>query len=77
LWEDPADDDRVRQWVRDVCADVRPWSMDAVYLNFLTDPDPDRMVAALGEANYGRLTEVKRRYDPDNVFHLNHNIAPR
>ena len=76
-WEDPADDDRVRQWARDVCADVRPWSMDAVYLNFLTDPDPDRMVASLGEASYGRLTEVKRRYDPDNVFHLNHNIAPR
>lgn len=77
LWEDPADDATVRQWVRDVCADVRPWSMDAVYLNFLTDPDPDRMVAALGEASYGRLTEVKRRYDPDNVFHLNHNIAPQ
>lgn len=77
LWEDAADDAKVRQWVKDACEDVRPWSMDAVYLNFLTDPDPDRMVAALGAGSYGRLTEVKRRYDPDNVFHLNHNIAPR
>ncbi len=77
LWEDPGDDATVKQWVRDACADVKPWSMDAVYLNFLTEPEPDRMVAALGAANYGRLTEVKRRYDPENVFHLNHNIAPR
>ena len=67
----------VKQWARDACADVQPWAMDAVYLNFLTEPEPDRMVAALGAANYGRLTEVKRRYDPENVFHLNHNIAPR
>jgi FAD/FMN-containing dehydrogenase len=46
------------------------------WLNYLGDDQPeDAIRAALGQ-NYDRLREIKRRYDPDNVFHLNHNIAP-
>ncbi|MFF5707299.1 FAD-binding oxidoreductase [Streptomyces sp. NPDC012794] len=76
MWEDPADDDRVRQWVRDVRADVRPWSTGAVYLNFTGDEGADRVVAGLGAENMRRLGELKRRYDPDNVFRSNHNVKP-
>jgi FAD/FMN-containing dehydrogenase len=47
-----------------------------VYVNFLDDEGPNRVAAAYGAA-YGRLRELKRRFDPDNVFHHNHNIDPR
>ncbi|CAM5726243.1 FAD-binding oxidoreductase OS=Streptomyces alboniger OX=132473 GN=CP975_33380 PE=3 SV=1 [Streptomyces alboniger] len=76
LWEDPVDDERCVQWVRDVRADVRPWSTGAVYLNFIGDEGDDRVVAGVGAENSQRLAEVKRRYDPDDVFRFNHNIRP-
>ncbi|MBT2447030.1 FAD-binding oxidoreductase [Streptomyces sp. ISL-43] len=75
-WENPADDDRCRQWVKDVRADVQPWSTGAVYLNFTGDEGKDRVVAGLGAENIQRLGGLKRRYDPDNVFRFNHNIEP-
>ncbi|MEV0176024.1 FAD-binding oxidoreductase [Streptomyces sp. NPDC050803] len=77
IWEDPADDERCKRWVRDVRADVEPWSTGAVYLNFIGDEGPERVIAGLGAENYRHLEEVKRRYDPDNVFRFNHNIRPR
>ncbi|MET8750887.1 FAD-binding oxidoreductase [Streptomyces sp. NPDC004667] len=76
IWEDPADDERCRRWVKDVRADVRPWSSGAVYLNFLGDEGEERVAAGLGEENLRRLGAVKRHYDPDNVFRFNHNIRP-
>ncbi|MEU0074448.1 FAD-binding oxidoreductase [Streptomyces sp. NPDC006332] len=76
LWEDPADDERCVQWVRDVRTAVGPWSTGAVYLNFIGDEGGDRVVAGVGAENSRRLAEVKRRYDPDNVFRFNHNIRP-
>ncbi|WP_328428701.1 FAD-binding oxidoreductase [Streptomyces sp. NBC_00443] len=76
IWEDPADDERCVQWVRDVRADARPWSTGAVYLNFIGDEGAERVVAGVGAENTRRLAELKRRYDPDNVFRFNHNIRP-
>ncbi|UUU34956.1 FAD-binding oxidoreductase [Streptomyces sp. CA-210063] len=76
VWKDPADDERCVQWVRDVRADVRPWSTGAVYLNFVGDEGADRVVAGLGADHYRRLTAVKTAYDPDNIFRFNHNIPP-
>lgn len=76
IWEDPADDERCVQWVRDVRADARPWSTGAVYLNFIGDEGAERVVAGVGAENTRRLADLKRRYDPDNVFRFNHNIRP-
>jgi FAD/FMN-containing dehydrogenase len=76
LWEDPADDARARRWAHGLRDDLRPWSSGAVYLNFIGDEGPDRVVAGLGADNRARLAAVKATYDPDNVFHLNHNIRP-
>jgi FAD/FMN-containing dehydrogenase len=76
LWEGPENDERGRQWVRDVRADLKPWASGAVYLNFIGDEGTDRIVAGFGSENYQRLARVKAQYDPDNIFHLNHNIKP-
>ncbi len=76
MWADPADDERCIRWVRDVRTDVRPWSTGAVYLNFIGDEGEERVVAGFGPENTRRLSEVKRRYDPDNLFRFNHNIKP-
>jgi FAD/FMN-containing dehydrogenase len=76
LWEDPADDERGRRWAHDVRFDLRPWSSEAVYLNFIGDEGEERLVAGFGRDNHARLARVKAQYDPDNIFHLNHNIRP-
>jgi FAD/FMN-containing dehydrogenase len=76
LWSDPADDERAKQWAYNVRADLRPWSSEAVYLNFIGDEGEDRVVAGFGRENYARLAKVKAQYDPQNLFHLNHNIKP-
>jgi FAD/FMN-containing dehydrogenase len=76
LWEDPEDDERGRRWVHDIRADFKPWATGAVYLNFIGDEGRDRVVAGFGRENYQKLAKVKAQYDPDNVFHLNHNIKP-
>ncbi|MFF3913423.1 FAD-binding oxidoreductase [Streptomyces sp. NPDC001852] len=75
-WTDPADDERALAWVRDTCADVRPWRTGAVPLDLIGDEGPERVRAGLGAGNLLRLEKVKRRWDPDNVFRFNHNIAP-
>ena len=48
----------------------------AVYANFLADEGPERVRAAYPGGTWDRLVEIKRRYDPTNLFRLNQNIAP-
>ncbi len=76
LWEDAADDERGINWVRAVREDLKPWATGDVYLNFIGEEGGDRLVAGFGSENYTRLARVKAEYDPDNVFHINHNIRP-
>jgi Berberine and berberine like len=76
LWTDPADDARGIAWARGLCADMKPYSSGAVYLNFVGDEGSDRVVAGFGKANYDRLAQIKGQWDPANVFHLNQNIKP-
>ena len=75
MWPDPAQNEANIAWVRDYYAATAPLSDEAGYVNFMTADDQDRVRANYG-ANYDRLVEVKRRYDPGNLFHLNQNIAP-
>jgi len=74
-WGDPADDDANTRWVRDYSAAIAPHSEPGGYVNFMFTDDDDRIPANYG-VNYQRLVEVKRKYDPDNVFHVNQNIKP-
>jgi FAD/FMN-containing dehydrogenase len=76
LWEDPADDERGKRWARDLRADLQPWASGDVYLNFIGDEGQERVLAGFGREHYARLARIKAKYDPDNVFRLNHNITP-
>jgi FAD/FMN-containing dehydrogenase len=49
--------------------------MGSVYVNFMPEDESDRVETAYG-ANYPRLAEIKRRYDPGNLFRINQNIRP-
>src|SRR6185437_15599194 len=75
IWTEPAADQANISWAREMYAALRPFAMDGVYVNNLGDEGDDRLKAAYGE-NYTRLVELKRRYDPDNMFRLNQNIRP-
>ncbi|MFN2567345.1 MAG: FAD-binding oxidoreductase [Gemmatimonadaceae bacterium] len=75
-WTQPADTDRNIRWARESYAALEPFGAGASYVNYLGhDEGDDRVVSAYGP-NYARLRELKGKYDPDNVFHLNQNIPP-
>ncbi len=63
-------------WARGTADALAPVSRAGAYSNFMGDADDDRLRASYGDAAYERLVELKRRYDPENLFRLNQNIAP-
>lgn len=75
MWPDPADNEANTAWVRDYYAATAPHSAEGGYINFMAGDDQDR-IRANYRGNYDRLVQIKRRYDPDNLFHLNQNIHP-
>jgi len=75
MWPDPADNQANTAWVRDYYAATAPLSEDGGYVNFMAGDDQGR-IRANYRGNYERLVDVKRAYDPDNLFHLNQNIQP-
>lgn len=74
-WKDAEQDSIQINWAKSAFDELRPYSRGEAYLNFLGDESPDRAVAAYG-ASLSRLSQLKRRYDSDNTFGLNQNIAP-
>jgi FAD/FMN-containing dehydrogenase len=77
MWEpDEPDAEAHRRWIRDAWSRIRRFSTGGNYINFQTaDEGADRVRATYG-ANYRRLVNVKRQYDPGNLFRVNRNIAP-
>jgi FAD/FMN-containing dehydrogenase len=76
VWQDPAATPVNIRWARDTFAAVRGHFAPRRWLNYLGDDQGEDAIRAAYGPNYERLREIKRRYDPANVFHLNHNIAP-
>lgn len=76
VWTDPNDTAANVTWTQDTFAALRPHFGSGRWLNYLGDDQGDDAIRAAYGPNYDRLVEVKRRYDPGNVFHLNHNIVP-
>jgi FAD/FMN-containing dehydrogenase len=75
-WTDPADDEAGVAWARDLFDAIAPHATGGTYVNFLSEEGPERVQDAYPPAVWSRLVEVKRRYDPDNLFRLNQNIPP-
>ncbi len=64
-------------WARDFGAGIAPYATGAEYVNYMAvDATADRVRSAYGDAKYARLRELKKRYDPDNIFRFNQNIPP-
>jgi FAD/FMN-containing dehydrogenase len=74
-WTDARENDVHIAWARDLSDALLPYSSGAYLLNFLSEESPDTIRAAFG-ANYPRLAEVKKKYDPTNFFSINQNIKP-
>ena len=74
-WQEKADDERCIGWAREFFKASAPFASGGVYVNFLTADEGDRVRSAYGP-NYDRLAQVKRTYDPDNLFRMNQNIQP-
>jgi FAD/FMN-containing dehydrogenase len=72
---EPANAEKVTTWAKDYWAAVHPYSLGGAYVNFMMDAGVDRIKATYRD-NYDRLVEIKRKYDPDNFFHVNQNIKP-
>ena len=75
MWPDPNQNKANIKWVRDYYDATAPLSEQGGYINFAAEDDQGRAPANFGK-NYNRLVQVKRTYDPDNLFHVNQNIKP-
>jgi FAD/FMN-containing dehydrogenase len=75
FYDGPADKDKRQAWADDFTAALRQGDGGA-YVNFLGDEGPEAVRQAYPGSTWDRLVEVKRRYDPDNLFRLNQNIPP-
>jgi FAD/FMN-containing dehydrogenase len=78
IWSKQEDDAANISWVRRLWSNVRPFSNERLYLNFLAGDEGQSAVIrdAIGAETYQRLVAVKNKYDPANFFRLNQNIPP-
>ena len=76
-WMDQRDNERCIAWCRDMYASLTPFLGSARYVNYIGEDEAGDPAAVAYGANYPRLRELKSKYDPDNVFHVNVNIRPR
>jgi FAD/FMN-containing dehydrogenase len=74
-WRDAAMDQACIDWARHLFEAAKPHAAGTAYVNFMPEDEMDRVEAAYG-ANYGRLVEIKRQYDPLNLFRMNQNVRP-
>jgi FAD/FMN-containing dehydrogenase len=74
---DPANAETVKQWCVNYWEEMHPYSMGGSYVNFMGQGEDQERVRATYRDHYDRLAQVKRTYDPDNLFHANQNIRPQ
>jgi FAD/FMN-containing dehydrogenase len=73
---DPAEAPVLKRWARDYWEAVHPFDLGGAYPNFMMDDEGEARVKAAYGDNYPRLAQIKRKYDPSNLFRVNHNIRP-
>ena len=74
-WEDPCDAQRCIDWARGLATLLEPFGASDSYVNYLGEEAAAAVRASYG-ANYEKLVRLKRKFDPDNFFCFNQNIAP-
>jgi len=74
-WDDATEDEKCIAWARDFFQASSPYASAGAYVNFMTEDESGRVASAYA-SNYARLRQIKRKYDPENFFHLNQNIKP-
>jgi hypothetical protein len=72
---DPANADKITKWTKEYWEALHPYSSGGAYLNFIMNEGQERIKASY-KHNYERLTKIKRKYDPKNLFRVNQNIVP-
>ena len=72
---DPANKEKITKWSKAFWQAMHPYSAGGAYINMMMDEGLDRVKASYRN-NYPRLAEIKKKYDPKNLFHLNQNIKP-
>jgi FAD/FMN-containing dehydrogenase len=76
MWDEPGDDQEFIAWTRQTMDVLRPFSVEASYVNDVAEPGLDVARTIYGDAKYRRLGALKREWDPENVLRMNHNITP-
>ena len=72
---DPANKDRITKWAKTYWEALHPYSAGGAYVNFMMEEGQNRVEATYRD-NYKRLSQIKRKYDPTNLFRVNQNIPP-
>jgi len=75
-WSEPAEDKGCAAWARGVFEEMAPFATGGVYVNFMSDDETKRVAQGAYGRNHERLARIKRKYDPENLFRMNHNIRP-
>jgi FAD/FMN-containing dehydrogenase len=76
ITHEPGPLDEHIDWAQRLYTDIEPSLTGGAYINFLSAEGEERVQAAYGAEKFARLRELKGRYDPTNLFHLNQNIPP-
>jgi FAD/FMN-containing dehydrogenase len=76
MWEDPAETEKNIAYTREIAATMKPWTTGRAYLNFIGDEGEGRVEAAFGPERFKKLRELKKKWDPKNLFSRNQNIPP-
>jgi FAD binding domain/Berberine and berberine like len=74
-WQDPVDTTPILTWDNETFEPLQAYSGGRIYANYMSTPGGPTAKAVFG-TNFTRLAQVKKRYDPNNIFHLNQNILP-
>jgi FAD/FMN-containing dehydrogenase len=75
-WSDPADTERNIAWTRAFFDAMKPFLVNASYVNYIGDEGIEGLKGSYGEVKYTRLSAIKSKYDPTNLFRMNQNIPP-
>jgi hypothetical protein len=76
VWLDPTDNEKNIAWTKDISGAMKPWTSGRVYLNYIGNEGASRVEAGFGPEKYRKLRELKRKWDPQNLFRHNQNIQP-